>query len=47
MAINGFRELTAQEAASYIKNGDMLGFSGFTAAGSPKIVPRAIAQMAK
>lgn len=47
MAINGFRELTAQEAASYIKNNDMLGFSGFTAAGSPKIVPRAIAQMAK
>jgi acetyl-CoA hydrolase len=47
MAINGFRELTAQEAASYIKNGDMIGFSGFTAAGSPKIVPRVIAQMAK
>lgn len=47
MAINGFRELTAQEAASYIKNGDMIGTSGFTAAGSPKIVPRTIAQMAK
>lgn len=47
MSINGFRELTAQEAASYIKNRDMIGFSGFTAAGSPKIVPRAIAQMAK
>jgi len=47
MAINGFRELSPQEAASYVKNGDMIGFSGFTAAGTPKVVPRAIAQMAK
>lgn len=47
MSINGFRELTAQEAASYIRNDDMIGFSGFTAAGSPKAGPRAIAKMAK
>ncbi len=47
MAIAGFKELSALEAASFINNGGMVGFSGFTAAGSPKVVPRAIAQKAK
>ena len=38
--------LTAQEAASYINNDDNVGFSGFTAAGSPKSVTIAIAERA-
>jgi len=38
--------ISAEEAASYVKNGDRVGFSGFTPAGSPKIVPKAIAAMA-
>lgn len=41
-----FRFITAEEAASFINNGDMVGFSGFTAAGSPKVVTRAIAERA-
>lgn len=41
-----FRFITAEEAASFINNGDMVGFSGFTAAGSPKVVTRAIADRA-
>jgi len=41
-----FRFITADEAASFINNGDMVGFSGFTAAGSPKVVTRAIAERA-
>lgn len=28
--------ITAEEAAGYIKNGDNLGLSGFTASGTPK-----------
>ena len=39
--------ITAEEAASYIKNGDNVGFSGFTASGTPKVVSRAIAKHAK
>jgi len=38
--------ITAEEAASIVKNGDRVGFSGFTPAGSPKIVSKAIAQKA-
>jgi len=41
------RFITAEEAATYVKNGDNVGFSGFTPAGSPKAVPTAIAQLAE
>ena len=34
-----FPIITAQEAAEYVKHGDNLGISGFTAAGTPKVVP--------
>ena len=39
--------LTAAEAASLINDGDTVGFSGFTPAGSPKAVPFALAERAK
>jgi acetyl-CoA hydrolase len=39
--------LTAAEAAAFITNGMMVGFSGFTAAGSPKAVPGALAERAR
>lgn len=39
--------LTAEEAASFIKHGQNIGFSGFTPAGSAKVVPEAIAARAK
>ncbi|MEY3761035.1 MAG: hypothetical protein RIR39_2526 [Pseudomonadota bacterium] len=35
--------LTPEEAAGIINNNDMVAFSGFTAAGSPKVVPVALA----
>jgi succinate CoA transferase len=38
--------ITAEEAASIVKNGDQIGFSGFTPAGVPKVVSKAIAQKA-
>lgn len=38
--------LTPEDAASIINNNDMVAFSGFTAAGSPKVVPIALAQRA-
>ena len=38
--------LTAEEAAALIQNGQTIGFSGFTPAGSPKAVPRALAARA-
>jgi succinate CoA transferase len=41
------RFLSAEEAASYVKNGDNVGFSGFTPSGSPKVVPLAISEQAK
>ncbi|MGA3008254.1 MAG: acetyl-CoA hydrolase, partial [Opitutaceae bacterium] len=41
-----FPVLTDDEAASLIKNGETVGFSGFTAAGTPKVVPQAIARRA-
>jgi len=41
------RFLSADEAAAYVNNGDIIGFSGFTAAGCPKEVPTAIANRAK
>ncbi len=42
-----FPILTAQEAASHIKNGYNVGFSGFTVSGTPKVVSVAIAELAK
>lgn len=44
MALN---RITAEEAASLIKNNDQIGFSGFTHAGCPKIVPLALAKRAE
>jgi len=40
------RFISAEEAASYVKHGDNVGFSGFTPAGSPKAVPTAIGERA-
>ncbi|MDR3286146.1 MAG: succinate CoA transferase [Prevotellaceae bacterium] len=39
--------ISAQEAASYINDGDVLAFSGFTASGAPKVVTEALAERAK
>lgn len=42
-----YKFVTAEEAASYVNNGDIVGFSGFTPAGCPKEVPTAIAKRAE
>jgi len=42
-----FPILTAEEAAEFIDHGSTIGFSGFTAAGSPKAIPRAVAAKAR
>ncbi|MDR3244993.1 MAG: hypothetical protein LBT50_01010, partial [Prevotellaceae bacterium] len=42
-----FTVMSPDEAASFIKDGDNVGFSGFTAAGCPKAVPAAIAKKAE
>ncbi len=47
MLKNAFKFVTAEEAASYVNNGDIIGFSGFTPAGCPKEVPTAIANRAE
>ena len=39
--------MTAQQTAQLIKDGDNVGFSGFTHAGCPKAVPMAIAEYAE
>lgn len=39
--------MSAEEAAHLIKNDDHVGFSGFTAAGCPKVVPVALAKYAE
>ncbi|MDE5676141.1 MAG: succinate CoA transferase [Muribaculaceae bacterium] len=39
--------ISAEEAATYVKNGDNVALSGFTASGTPKLVPTAIADRAK
>src|SRR6516164_9421701 len=39
--------LSAEEGASLIPNGAMVGVSGFTPAGAPKAVPRALARRAR
>ena len=41
-----YKFVSAEEAASYVNHGDILGFSGFTPAGCPKEVPTAIAKRA-
>lgn len=41
------REMSAEEAAELIENGEILGVSGFTLAGYPKAVPKALARRAK
>lgn len=38
--------MTAEEAAMFINNGDVIGTSGFTPAGYPKATPKALAQRA-
>jgi propionyl-CoA:succinyl-CoA transferase len=42
-----FPRVSAEDAASMIKNGQTVAFSGFTAAGSAKAIPRALARQAK
>jgi succinate CoA transferase len=42
-----FPTLTAEEAAARISAGSLVAFSGFTAAGAAKAVPRAVAERAK
>jgi succinate CoA transferase len=42
----GFPILTADEAARIINHGDLVGFSGFSAAATPKAVPAAVARKA-
>jgi succinate CoA transferase len=42
-----FKKITAEEAATYVKNDDRVGFSGFTPAGCPKAIPDAIAKRAE
>ncbi|MGM9805670.1 MAG: acetyl-CoA hydrolase/transferase family protein [Candidatus Aphodosoma sp.] len=42
-----YKVMTAAEAAAFVNNGDIIGFSGFTPAGCPKEVPTAIAARAE
>ncbi len=42
----GYRIITAQEAATYINNGDGVGISGFTLSGTPKTVIPEVAKRA-
>jgi acetyl-CoA hydrolase len=42
-----FPILTPEEAASFIKDGETIGFSGFTPAGAAKVVPKALAARAR
>ena len=39
--------ITAEEAATYVKHDDNVGFSGFTPAGCPNVIPEAIARRAE
>ena len=41
-----FKFITAEEAAEFIHHNDNVGFSGFTAAGTPKVVSVALAKKA-
>ncbi len=42
-----YKFVSAEEAASYVIDGDIVGFSGFTPAGCPKEIPTAIAKRAE
>ncbi|GBU06775.1 propionyl-CoA:succinate CoA transferase [Bacteroidales bacterium] len=42
-----FKSISAEEAASFIQHDDVVGFSGFTAAGCPKAVTMALAKRAE
>lgn len=42
-----YNYITAEEAAAMIKDGDTIGMSGFTAPGTPKAIPAAIAKKAE
>ncbi len=42
-----FPVLTAEDAAGFIRHGQTVGFSGFTPAGAPKAIPRALASRAE
>lgn len=42
-----YRILSAEEGASLIPNGALVAVSGFTPAGAPKAVPRALAKRAR
>lgn len=42
-----FNYMTAAEAAEHFRNGDTVGLSGFTAPGTPKFIPEAIAAKAE
>ncbi|MBQ6268570.1 MAG: acetyl-CoA hydrolase/transferase family protein [Bacteroidetes bacterium] len=41
-----YRIISAEEAAQFVNNGDVVSFSGFTPAGTPKAIPVAIANRA-
>ena len=43
----GYKRITTEEAACLIKENDIVGFSGFTAAGCPKAITKALAQRAE
>ena len=43
----GLPKLTAEEAAAFIKNGDAVACSGFSAAGSPKVILESLAKRAE
>lgn len=42
-----YKFISAEEAASYIKNGDVIGIGGFSSVGTVKAVPEAIAKKAE
>lgn len=42
-----YRFISAEEAASYIKNGDVIGIGGFSSVGTVKAVPEALARRAE
>ena len=44
---SGFARLTTDEAAALVSDGQLVGLSGFTASGTPKSVPLALAARAK
>jgi acetyl-CoA hydrolase len=45
--MTSYPKLTAAEAAEFVQDGQTVAFSGFTPAGAPKDVPRAIGERAK